>query len=155
MQTLFIVTGVAIGVGVIVFMSALLAGLQTNFMRRVLNAQAHIQLLQPQQTTRLLRGAGSADRLALEESRAYLLTADLDEIQARVIAAHGVSQADLDTAFAYYNSGAGRDRKIIDAAAAVRKNLGKHLCVVARTARQCNFAADMAEGALRVTRDSR
>ena len=66
MQTLFIVTGVAIGVGVIVFMSALLAGLQTNFMRRVLNAQAHIQLLQPQQTTRLLRGAGSADRLALE-----------------------------------------------------------------------------------------
>ena len=66
MQTLFIVTGVAIGVGVIVFMSALLAGLQTNFMRRVLNAQAHIQLLQPQQTTRLLRGAGSADHLALE-----------------------------------------------------------------------------------------
>jgi lipoprotein-releasing system permease protein len=66
MQTLFIVTGVAIGVGVIVFMSALLAGLQTNFMRRVLNAQAHIQLLQPQQITRQLRGSGSAGSVPLE-----------------------------------------------------------------------------------------
>jgi lipoprotein-releasing system permease protein len=45
---------VAIGVGVIVFMSALLSGLQANFMRRVLSAQAHIQLLQPQQITRQL-----------------------------------------------------------------------------------------------------
>ncbi len=52
LQTLFIIAGVAIGVGVIVFMSALLAGLQSNFIRRVLSAQAHIQLLQPQEVTR-------------------------------------------------------------------------------------------------------
>lgn len=56
LQTLFIVSGVAIGVGVIVFMSALLAGLQTNFIRRVLSAQSHIQLLPPQEVTRPLRG---------------------------------------------------------------------------------------------------
>ena len=55
MQTLFIIAGVAIGVAVIVFMSALLAGLQGNFIRRVLSAQSHIQLLQPQQVTRTLR----------------------------------------------------------------------------------------------------
>jgi lipoprotein-releasing system permease protein len=55
LQTLFIITGVAIGVGVIVFMSALLAGLQANFIRRVLSAQAHIQLLPPQEVTRRLR----------------------------------------------------------------------------------------------------
>ena len=60
MQTLFIVAGVAIGVGVIVFMSALLAGLQGNFIRRVLSAQAHIQLLPPQQQTRPLRAAADA-----------------------------------------------------------------------------------------------
>ena len=48
LQTVFIVGGVAIGVGVIVFMSALLTGLQANFIRRVLSAQAHIQLLPPQ-----------------------------------------------------------------------------------------------------------
>jgi len=56
LQTVFIMTGVAIGVGVIVFMSALLAGLQSNFIRRVLSSQAHIQLLLPQQVTRTLRG---------------------------------------------------------------------------------------------------
>ena len=60
LQTIFIMTGVAIGVGVIVFMSALLAGLQSNFIRRVLSAQAHIQLLPPKDVTRALRGAASA-----------------------------------------------------------------------------------------------
>ena len=55
LQTLFIIAGVAIGVGVIVFMSALLAGLQGNFIKRVLTAQAHIQLLPPQEVTRPLR----------------------------------------------------------------------------------------------------
>ncbi len=63
LQTLFIVAGVAIGVGVIVFMSALLAGLQSNFIRRVLSAQAHIQLLPPKEVTRPLRlGADAAPR---------------------------------------------------------------------------------------------
>jgi lipoprotein-releasing system permease protein len=55
LQTWFIVCGVAIGVGVIVFMSAMLAGLERNFLRRVLTSQAHIQLLPPEQTARPLR----------------------------------------------------------------------------------------------------
>jgi len=54
-QTVFIVGGVAIGVAVIVFMSALLTGLQANFIRRVLTAQPHIQLLPPQEKVRALR----------------------------------------------------------------------------------------------------
>jgi len=41
-QTLFIVVGIAIGVAVIIFMSALLTGLQANFVNRVLTGQAHI-----------------------------------------------------------------------------------------------------------------
>ncbi len=67
LQTLFIISGVAIGVGVIVFMSALLAGLQGNFINRVLSAQAHIQLLPPQQVTRPQRAAanGAAPAAAL------------------------------------------------------------------------------------------
>jgi lipoprotein-releasing system permease protein len=56
MQTWFIVAGVAIGVGVIVFMSAMLAGLERNFLRRVLTSQAQIQLLPPEQVARPLRG---------------------------------------------------------------------------------------------------
>jgi len=44
-QTSFIVVGISIGVAVIVFMSALLTGMQANFVNRVLTGQAHIQLL--------------------------------------------------------------------------------------------------------------
>jgi lipoprotein-releasing system permease protein len=58
MQTLFIIGGIAIGVGVIVFMSAMLAGLQANFIKRVLTSQPQIQLLAPDQIARPLRGAG-------------------------------------------------------------------------------------------------
>ena len=60
MQTAFIIGGVAIGVGVIVFMSALLSGLQANFVRRALTGQAHIQLLPPKEAVRPLRGTPAA-----------------------------------------------------------------------------------------------
>ena len=66
LQTLFIVAGVAIGVGVIVFMSALLSGLQANFIRRVLSAQSHIQLVQPQQISRPLRSGADAPQGQVE-----------------------------------------------------------------------------------------
>ncbi len=75
LQTLFIIVGVAIGVGVIVFMSALLAGLQGNFIRRVLSAQAHIQLLPPQQLTRALRPA------TLTEQPGAIIQAPLQRIK--------------------------------------------------------------------------
>jgi lipoprotein-releasing system permease protein len=52
-QTLFIVVGIAIGVAVIIFMSALLSGLQANFVNRVLTGQAHIQLQGPKERARV------------------------------------------------------------------------------------------------------
>jgi lipoprotein-releasing system permease protein len=55
MQTLFIIIGVSIGVAVIVFMSALLAGLQANFIKRVLTSSAHIQLIPADEVARPLR----------------------------------------------------------------------------------------------------
>ncbi|MGJ4895119.1 MULTISPECIES: ABC transporter permease [unclassified Bradyrhizobium] len=55
LQTLFIIGGIAIGVGVIVFMSAMLAGLEANFIKRVLTSQPQIQLLTPDQVARPLR----------------------------------------------------------------------------------------------------
>ena len=54
-QTLAIVSGVAIGVGVIVFMSAMLTSLQGNFVTRVLMSQAHIEILPPEEEARALR----------------------------------------------------------------------------------------------------
>lgn len=54
LQTLFIIGGISIGVGVIVFMSAMLAGLESNFIKRVLTSQPQIQLLTPDQIARPL-----------------------------------------------------------------------------------------------------
>ena len=53
-QTAFIITGISIGVAVIVFMSALLTAMQANFVNRVLNGQAHIQLLVHKEVVRPL-----------------------------------------------------------------------------------------------------
>ncbi len=60
LQTVFIVAGVAVGVAVIVFMSALMAGLQSNFIQRVLSASAHIELLPPKEVARALRQGAQA-----------------------------------------------------------------------------------------------
>jgi lipoprotein-releasing system permease protein len=54
-QTTMIVIGVSVGVAVIVFMSALLAGLQANFLRRMFASQAQIVLLTPDEVARPLR----------------------------------------------------------------------------------------------------
>jgi lipoprotein-releasing system permease protein len=58
LQSVFIIVGIAIGVGVIVFMSAMLTGLQSNFIKRVLTSQPHIQILPPDQLARPLRITG-------------------------------------------------------------------------------------------------
>lgn len=55
LQTVFIIGGIAIGVGVIIFMSALLTGLQGNFLKRVLTSQPHIQLVPPDEVAWPLR----------------------------------------------------------------------------------------------------
>jgi lipoprotein-releasing system permease protein len=57
LQTVFIIGGISIGVGVIVFMSAMLAGQEANFIKRVLASQPQIQLVTPDQIARPLRNA--------------------------------------------------------------------------------------------------
>jgi lipoprotein-releasing system permease protein len=54
-QTAAIIGGVALGVAVIVFMSALMTGLQEMMINRVLTGQAHIQLTEPKEVVRPLR----------------------------------------------------------------------------------------------------
>ena len=82
LQTIFIIAGVAIGVGVIVFMSALLSGMQANFIRRVLSAQAHIQLLPPRDVTRPLRiGPPASATSAAGELMAELVQPPLQRLK--------------------------------------------------------------------------
>ncbi len=52
MQSVLIIVGVGVGVAVIVFMSALLSGLQANLVKRTLSSQAHITLLPPEEIAR-------------------------------------------------------------------------------------------------------
>jgi lipoprotein-releasing system permease protein len=73
MQTLLIVLGVALGVSVIVFMSALLTGLQSNLFRRTLNYQAQIVITPPQEVARPLRGDDSGQSAALLQPRSQRL----------------------------------------------------------------------------------
>lgn len=65
MQTSFIIVGVSIGVAVIVFMSAMLAGLQANFIKRVLTSQAHISLIPRQEIARALRRSPGVEEIAI------------------------------------------------------------------------------------------
>lgn len=58
LQSVFIVCAAAIGVAVIVFMSALLDGMQGNLLRRVLGSQPHITLERQKQAARPQRAAG-------------------------------------------------------------------------------------------------
>ncbi len=60
MQSLLIIVGVGVGVSVIVFMSALLSGLQSNLVRRTLSSQAHIVLLPPEEIARPQRNSGDS-----------------------------------------------------------------------------------------------
>lgn len=64
MQTLFILMAVAIGVAVIVFMSAMLTSMQANFLKRVLTSQPHIQLIPPDEVARPLRAASPGHAFA-------------------------------------------------------------------------------------------
>ncbi|QTR49101.1 ABC transporter permease [Candidatus Thiothrix anitrata] len=74
MQTLLIMAGVALGVSVIVFISALISGLQTNLFKRTLDFQAQIIILPPKEVSRPLHQAGSGVMLAtLVQPRAQRL----------------------------------------------------------------------------------
>ena len=55
LQTLFIISGVALGVSVIVFMSALLSGLQANIFQTLLDYQPQIVIKSPDDAPRSLR----------------------------------------------------------------------------------------------------
>lgn len=65
LQTLLIITGAAIGVAVMVFLSALMGGLADSLIAQTLGTQAHIVVRPPDEVARPLR-ASSADTLVME-----------------------------------------------------------------------------------------
>lgn len=75
-QTLLIVVGVGLGVAVIVFMSAALAGLQTNIIRRTLNYMAPIVVIPPEQVARPLRESGKGSAVLVQPRSQQLRSID-------------------------------------------------------------------------------
>ena len=91
-QTLLIIFGVALGAGVIIFMSALLAGMQANIVRRTLNFQAPIEILAPDQVARQLRdGAGASVAAQIQPRSQQLRSVDQwQKVRAEVAQVPGV-----------------------------------------------------------------
>jgi len=59
-QTWLILTGVAVGVGVIIYLSALITGLQQSLIDRTLGTQAHVVVRPPEEMPRLLPAGDGA-----------------------------------------------------------------------------------------------
>lgn len=72
-QTLLIITGIGVGVAVIVFLTALIGGLQKQIIDRTLGTQAHIRISAPDEVARPLRVDGEAAVLSRVDQRAQRL----------------------------------------------------------------------------------
>ena len=64
-----ITVGVAVGVAVIVFVTALMQGLQSNIIQRTLGTQAHIRLLSPDDVNQIVPPAAGTLQLLQEDKR--------------------------------------------------------------------------------------
>lgn len=73
LQTLMILLGISVGSAVIVFITALISGLQDNVVERTLGTQAHIRVLSPDQFNRLAPLPVGTVSLTLESPRAQRL----------------------------------------------------------------------------------
>ena len=69
LQTVFIIAGVSLGVSVIVFMSALITGLQDNFFKTLLDFQAQIVIKSPEEAPRSLRHEPGTEFATLVQPR--------------------------------------------------------------------------------------
>ncbi len=72
-QTLLILVGIAVGVAVIVFVTALIAGLQENIIARTLGTQAHVRVEAPREVNRVAASPAGTRQLLLEDNRAQAL----------------------------------------------------------------------------------
>ena len=72
-QSTLILVGIAVGVAVIVFLTALITGLQGNIINRTLGTQAHIKVQPTEESNRILPPAPGVAQLVLENKRSQRL----------------------------------------------------------------------------------
>lgn len=72
-QSTLILVDIAVGVAVIVVLTALITGLQSNIINRTLGTQAHIKVQPTQESNRILPPAEGSTQLLLESRRTQRL----------------------------------------------------------------------------------
>ena len=72
-QSTLILVGTAVGVAVIVFITALIGGLQENIIERTLGTQAHVRVEPPEEANRIADVAADVVHLLQEDRRAQRL----------------------------------------------------------------------------------
>ena len=72
-QSALILVGIAVGVAVIVFLTALITGLQGNIIERTLGTQAHIRVEPTEERNRVLAAPDGSVQLVLDNKRAQRL----------------------------------------------------------------------------------
>lgn len=82
-QTLLILLGIAVGVSVIVFITALITGLQANIIERTLGTQAHIKVEPPLQVNVIVEPHKGALHLVREDKRPQTLRSINNWVQMR------------------------------------------------------------------------
>ena len=94
-QTALILTGVAVGVGTIVFLSALISGLQENIIGRTLGNQAHIVIRAPEEMPRVLveDSVSSGDPRVIRPPQRLRAVRQWQQVVAEVRATPGVIAA--------------------------------------------------------------
>ncbi|MFO0629521.1 MAG: ABC transporter permease [Polyangiales bacterium] len=94
MQSVLIVVGVSVGVAVMVFLSALIDGLQTSLIAQTLGTQAHVVIRPADEVARPLRSDGEATVLARVERTAQRARSIVrwQQVAAEVAATPGVTE---------------------------------------------------------------
>ncbi len=78
MQSVLIVVGVSVGVAVMVFLSALIDGLQTSLVRQTLGTQAHIVVRPPDEVARPMLTPDDGSRVAVHVERSAQRVRSID-----------------------------------------------------------------------------
>ncbi len=91
-QSTLILIGIAVGVAVIVFIAALIGGLQSNTIERTLGSQAHVRIEPPRESNLVVAAAADAAQLVLEDPRAQRLRSinNWQQVQAMLDALPGI-----------------------------------------------------------------
>ena len=82
-QTALILVGISVGVSVIVFITALIMGLQTNIVARTLGTQSHIKVQPPDEKNMVIAQPAGTLSLTLEDKRAQRLRTIINWLEVR------------------------------------------------------------------------